>query len=171
MNEIYCDGVSHVILSRGLVSIEYFHLVYDEEKGKHKREPFISMTLPLKGALEILGTGEKIMKHMIKVGALPLLIPTAVPENKGAAPAVETKAEKKNAKSQAKPAAKPAPAPAKKAEAKPTAKPAPAPVKKAEAKPAAKPAPAPAKKAEAKPASKPVAASAKKPAKGKKPAK
>ncbi len=45
MNEIYCDGVSHVILSRGLVSIEYFHLVYDDKLGKHKREPFFTLSL------------------------------------------------------------------------------------------------------------------------------
>ena len=129
MNEIYCDGVSHVILSRGMVSIEYYHLVYDDEMGKHKREPFFSMTLPLKGVLEILGTGEKIMKHMIKIGKLPLLVPKGFFENNNAAPAVETKSEEKNAKSPAVTAKKAAPA--KKAEAKPAAKPAAAPAKKA----------------------------------------
>ena len=178
MKEVFCDGVSHVILSRGLVSVEFFHLVLEGE-GPHKRVPFFSITLPIKGILEILGTGEKILDYMVKAGAITIVAPDTVSVNGKAipAPAAEKKPEKKNAKSQPAPARKSAPASAKKADAKPAEKPAapakksaPASAKKAEAKPAEKPA-APAKKSAPASVKKAAPAPAKKTAKGKKSAK
>ena len=162
MKEVFCDGVSHVILSRGLVTIEFFHLVYQGENGPHKPVPFFAITLPIKGVLDLAGTGNKVLNHLVQSGYI-YLVPHDAPADQKAVPAEETKPGK------SKPAAakKTAPAPAKKAEAKPAGKPAPA--KKA--------APAPAKKAEAKPAEKPAPAKkaapapAKKPSRGKKSAK
>ena len=168
MNEVFCDGVSNVILSRGLVTIDFFHLVYSEESNSHKREPFCRLTIPVNGVLEMVGTGNKIVNYMVKIGMLPAEFARPVPAEKKAAPA--GKAEKKSAKASSAPAKKAAPAPAKavpakKADVRPAAKPAekPAPAKKA--------APAPAKKADAKPAAKPAAPAKKPAAKGKKPAK
>ena len=178
MKEVFCDGVSHVILSRGLVSVEFFHLVLEGE-GPHKRVPFFSITLPIKGILEILGTGEKILDYMVKAGAITIVAPDTVPVNGKAipAPAADKKTGKNSAKSQSAPAKKSAPAPAKKAESKPAGKPAapakksaPASAKKAESKPAEKPV-APAKKSAPASAKKAVPAPAKKSAKGKKSAK
>ena len=196
MKEVFCDGVSNVIFSRGLVSMDLFHLVYQGENGPHKPVPFIRFIFPVRGLLELVGTGEQIMKRMVETGFLSAIPVNAAGEKgKAAAPVAAKSVKKADVKPAAKPvpAKKAAPAPAKsasakKAETKPAAKPA-APAKKAETKPAAKsaapakkaaPAPAkpaekpaakPAKKAEAKPAAK-SASSAKKPvAKGKKPAK
>jgi outer membrane biosynthesis protein TonB len=171
MNEVFCDGVSHVILSRGLVSIEFFHLVYQGEDGPHKPVPFLSLTIPVNGFLKTFDTGEQIVEHMIQVG---MISKDAAPVALN--PASAKKSEKKNAKSQPAPAKKAAPAPAAKKSApapakKAEAKPAPAPAKKATPAPAAKkPAPAPAKKAEAKPAPVPAKKSAPAPAKKSAPA-
>ncbi len=171
MKEIFCDGVSRVILSRELVTLECYHLIYvGGDKGSHQAEPFFSITLPLHGLLEVVGTGEKILEHMTKIGMIHLRnAGTPVPAAEKAASPVEKKSEKKNAKSSSAPAKKSAPAPAKKTDSKPAAKPAekpapakksaPAPAKKAESKPAAKPVekPAPAKKSAPAPAKKPAA--------------
>ena len=121
MNEVFCDGVANVILSRGLVSVDFFHLVYSEESNSHKRETFCRLTIPVNGALEIVGTGNKILNHMVKIGMLPAEFTRPAPVEKKAAPAV--KAEKKSAKTSPAPAKKAAPVPAKKAETKPAAKP------------------------------------------------
>ena len=176
MKEIFCDGVHRVVLSRGLVAIDFFHLVYEDD-GPHKPVPFLTLTIPMRGVLNMLELGDQIVDHMGKIGIL--VSADSAPVEKKPVPAAAKNPEKKNVKSSATASKKVVSAPAKKADAKPAAKPAPA--KKAEAKPAAKPAPA--KKAEAKPASKPAPtkkadakpaaklAPAKKPAKGKKSAK
>ena len=175
MKEIFCDGVAHVILSRGLVTIDFFHLVYEDDG--HKPVPFLTLTIPVRGVLDMLDLGGRVVDHMTRIGMLVSNSGNPVPaeEKKAPAkPAAKPAPVKKAAKSSPAPAKKAAPVPAKKADAKPAAKPAPAkaapaPAKKADAKPAVKPAPAkkpapaPAKKADAKPA--------KKSAKGKKPAK
>ena len=161
MKEIFTDGIADIILSRGLVSIDFYHLLPKGDKGPHQSVPFLRLTIPVNGLFGLYDTSKTVLNHLIDTGVF-----TAKPvSKKDVAPAVEKKAGKKPApakKAEAKSAAKPAPAPAKKAETKPVAKPAPAPAKKAEAKPVAKPAPAPAKKAEAKPVAKPAPAPAKK---------
>ena len=180
MNEVFCDGVANVVFSRGLVSMDLYHLVYEGENGPHKPVAFIRFIFPLRCLLELNGTGKNVIRHLIDTGVLTA-IPITPEQARGKAPiaaAVKPVAKPAEKPAPEKKAAKPVakPAPAKKAEAKPAAKAAPA--KKAApapAKPVAKPAakPAPAKKAAPAPA-KPVAkpAPAKKPAaKGKKPAK
>ena len=176
MKEIFCDGVTRVVLSRGLVNIYFFHLV-SENDGPHKPVPFLDLTIPVQGVIDMLEMGGQLMNHMTKIGMLTS--PNPAPVKEQPVPVSAKNPEKKNVKSSspaskkvapapakkadAKPAAKkPAPVPAKKADAKPAAKPAPAPAKKADAKPAAKSAPAPAKKADAKPAAKPAPAPVKK---------
>ena len=185
MNEVFCDGVANVVFSRGLVSMDLYHLVYEGENGPHKPVAFIRFIFPLRCLLELTGTGKNVIRHLIETGVLtaipitpeqakgktpiaalskPVAKPAEKPAQKAAAKSAEKPAPAKKAAAPAKKAApapaKPAekPAPAKKAEAKPAAKPA-APAKKAAPAPA-KPA-APAKKAEAKPAAK-AAAPAKK---------
>ena len=169
MKEIFTDGIADIILSHGLVLIDFYHL---ELAGgpKHQRVPFLRLTIPLNGLLDLYDMSKSVLDHLVKVGIYTKET-VQLAGTKKAAPAAEKKAEKKPEKksapakkSEAKPAAKPAPAPAKKSEAKPAAKSAPAPAKKSEAKPAAKPAPAPAKKAAPASAKKP-AAKAKKSAK------
>ena len=190
MKEIFTDGVADIILTHGLVLIDFFHL--EQENGpKHQPVPFLRLTLPVNGLLDLYDTSKSVYDHLFEIGVFRTQPNQPDETKKVAAPAVEKKAEAKSAakkaapakKTEAKPAAKKA-APAKKAETKPAAKPAPAPAKKVETKPAAKPAPAkkaeakpavkpaPAKKVEAKPAAKAPAPAAKKaaPASAKKPA-
>ena len=164
MKEIFTDGVADIILTHGLVLIDFFHL--EQENGpKHQPVPFLRLTLPVNGLLDLYDTSKSVYDHLFEIGVFRTQPNQPDETKKVAAPAVEKKAEAKSAakkaapakKTEAKPAAKKA-APAKKAETKPAAKPAPAPAKKAETKPAAKPAPAPAKKVETKPAAKPAPA-------------
>ena len=176
MKEIYTDGVADIILSHGLVLIDFFRLEL-EGGPRHEPVPFLRLTLPVNGLLDLYDTSKSVYDHLFEIGVFRTQPIQPDETKKVAAPAVEKKAEAKSAakkaapakKTEAKPAAKKA-APAKKVETKPAAKPAPAPAKKAEAKPAVKPAPA--KKVEAKPAAKAPAPAAKKaaPASAKKPA-
>ena len=162
MKEIYTDGIADIILSHGLVLIDFSHLEL-EGGPKHQHVPFLRLTLPLDGFLGLHDTSKSVFDHLVNVGVFMKDTVQPAGTKKAAAPSIEKKTEKKPEKKSApakkaesKPAAKPAQAPAKKAEVKPAAKPAPAPAaKKAEAKPAAKPV-VPAKKAEAKPAAKPA---------------
>ena len=179
MNEIFSDGIADIILSHGLVLIDFFHMVLEKDKPV-ERVPFMRITLPVEGFFGLFETSETVLNHLAEIGVWkPAPAKTekkAAPAKKSEAPAkpVAKKPEAPAKKADAKPApakapAKPAPA---KAPAKPVAKPAPA---KVEAKPAAKKAAAPAKpapaKVEAKPAAKKAAPPAKAPAKAKKPAK
>jgi hypothetical protein len=174
MKEIYTDGIADIILSHGLVLIDFFHLEL-EAGSKPQPVPILRLTLPVDGILDLHDMSKSVFDHLVKVGVIKKKPVQPAGTKKAAAPAVEKKPEKKAAKpapakkAEDKPAAKPASAPAKKTEAKPAAKPA-VPAKKAEAKPAAKPAPAPAKKADAKPAAKPAPAKKAAPAPEKKPA-
>ena len=180
MNEIFTDGVADIILSHGLVLIDFYHLLPDKEKPV-KHEPFMRITLPVDGFFGLFETSEEVLNHLKELGMWkPSPAEKAIPAKTAAKSATAKKSE-------AKPAAKPAPAkpaPAKPAPVKPApvktaAKPAPAKKPEAPAKKAAAPAkPAPAKKPEApaKTAAKPAPAKkpappAKAPAKAKKPAK
>ena len=166
MNEIFSDGIANIVLSHGLVLIDFYHIVPWKNEPV-QRVPFLRLTLPADGFMGLFETSREIMQQMIKTGIVSVgnkaagsSVEKAAPAKKDAVPVAEKKPGKK-------PAAKPAPAKKAEAPAKPAAKP--APVKKAEApvkpaKPAAKPVPA--KKAEA-PAKKAVPAP-KTPAKGKK---
>ncbi len=140
MNEIFSDGIANIIWSHGLVLIDFYHIIPWKNEPV-QRVPFLRLTIPQEGFIDLVSISEEFKDKMIQAGV-------AKKAGKAAAPA----------------AAKPVPAkkdagktPEKK-NAKPTAKPAPVPAKKAEA-PAKKAAPAPAKKA---------APAAKAPAKGKK---
>jgi len=164
MKEIFTDGVADIILSHGLVLIDFYHLEL-EGGPKHQPVPFLRLTIPLSGLFDLHDMSQSVFNHLVKVGVFRKEQVQPAGTEKAVAPAAEKKAEKKQEKKSApakkaesKPAVKPAPASAKKADAKPAAKSAPASAKKAEAKPAAKPAPAPAKKAESKPAAKPAPA-------------
>ena len=152
MKEIFTDGIADIFFSRGLISIDFYHLEV-EGASKPQRVPFFRLTLPMTGLLDMRNLSKSVLDHLIEVGYYKKLAQAGETKNAAAPAAAEKKVEKK-AEKKAAPVKKaaPAPVPAKKAEAKPAAKPAPAPAKKVEAKPAAKPAPAPAKKAEAKPA-------------------
>ena len=130
MKEIFTDGVADILLSRGLVSIDFFHYDSLEEKGPLRNVPFFRITLPLNGLLGLFDTSKTVVENLVKAGVFIAEPAQPAGANKDAAPAVEKKAEKKAAKS----------APAKKAEAKPAAKPAPAPAKKVAPAPAKKPA-------------------------------
>ena len=159
MNEIFSDGVADIILSHGLVLIDFFHLVPASDKSS-RREPFMRITLPVEGFFGLFDTSEAVLNHLKELG---MWQPAPAKTEAKPAPA-------KKAAVPAKPAAKKAEAPAKKVEAKPApakveAKPAPVKKSAAPAKPAA------AKPAPAKPAAKKAAPPAKAPAKGKKPAK
>ena len=186
MNEIFSDGIANIIWSHGLVLIDFYHIIPWKNEPV-QRVPFLRLTIPQEGFIDLVSISEEFKDKMIQAGVAKKADKAAAPAPTKPVPAKKDAGktpEKKNAKSAAKPAPVPAkkaeapakkaaPAPAKKAEApvKPAAKPAPA---KAPAKSAAKPAPAPAKKAEA-PAKKAAPAPAKKaapaakaPAKGKK---
>ena len=125
MNEVFCDGVANVVFSRGLVSMDLYHLVYEGENGPHKPVAFIRFIFPLRCLLELTGTGKNVIRHLIETGVLTAIpitpeqamgkapLPTAQKPAKQEEPAAEKKAA-------AKPATKPAPAkkaaaPAKKA--------------------------------------------------------
>ena len=166
MNEIFSDGIANITLLHGLVYLDLFHIIPSPGK-QSERVPFLRITLPLHGFVELFSTGETIMKHMQEIGVI-----RGVPVNSEAS-AQKGKASAAEKKPGRKPAAKPAPAKKAEAPAKPAAKPVPAKKAEAPAKPAAKPVPAKKAEAPAKPAAKPAPAkkaapAPKAPAKGKK---
>ena len=177
MNEIFSDGVADIILSHGLVLIDFYHIVPVDEKPA-PRVPFLRITLPLEGFFGLFETSETVRDHLVDIGLVkPAPAKNVIPAKSEAKSAPAKKVEAKPAAKKAEAPAKAAPAKA--APAKPAAKkaapPAKAPAKAAPAKPApAKPAPAkaaPAKapaKVEAKPAAKKAVPPAKAPAKAKK---
>lgn len=163
MKEIFSDGIANIVLSHGLVLIDFYHLIPWKDDPV-EQVPFLRLTMPLSGFVRLFDVSQDVLERLIKNGVF--IAKPVSPEN-APVPAEKKKAKKKDAKAApAKPAAKSAPAkkaapaPAKKAEA--PAKPA------AKSAPAKKAAPAPAKKAEA--PAKPAAKSApvQKPGKGKK---
>ena len=194
MNEIFSDGIANIVLSHGLVLIDFYHIVPWKNEPV-QRVPFLRLTLPADGFMGLFEVSREIMQQMIKTGIVTVgnkaagsSVEKAAPAKKDAVPAAEKKSGKKpaakpapakKAEAPAKPAAKPAPAKKAEAPAKPVAKSAPAKKAEAPAKPAAKSS-VPAKKAEApaKPAAKPAPAKkaeapakpAAKPAPAKKPA-
>ncbi|MBO7400143.1 MAG: hypothetical protein J6U75_02925 [Clostridia bacterium] len=127
MKEIFTDGIADIILSHGLVLIDFYHL---ELAGgpKHQRVPFLRLTIPLNGLLDLYDMSKSVLDHLVKAGIYTK--ETVQPAGTKEA-AVEKKTEKKPEKKSA---------PAKKSEAKPAAKPAPAPAKKAAPASAKKPA-------------------------------
>ena len=151
MNEIFSDGIANIVLSHGLVLIDFYHLIPWKNEPV-QRVPFLRLTLPVDGFMGLFEVSREIMQQMIKTGIVTVgnkaagsSVEKAAPAKKDAVPVAEKKPGKK-------PAAKPAPAKKAEAPAKPVAKSAPAKKAEAPAKPASKPAPA--KKPAAKPAPK-----------------
>jgi len=125
MKEIFSDGFSDIIVSRGMVLIDLFHLIPSPD-APLERVPFLRIKLPLKGFFGLIETADTVRKHLVEVGVFEEL-----PAKSGKAPAAEKKAAgkakaAKKTEAPAKPAAKPAPAKKAEAPAKPVAKPAPA---------------------------------------------
>ena len=115
MNEIFSDGIADIIVSRGMVFLDFFHLVPSLE-APAERVSFLRITLPMSGLFGLIETSDNVVRHLVETGIFESNPLDASPYmKKDGAPA--KKADKKSAK----PAAKKAEAPA-----KPAAKPAPA---------------------------------------------
>ena len=154
MNEIFSDGIANIIWSHGLVLIDFYHIIPWKNEPV-QRVPFLRLTIPQEGFIDLVSISEEFKDKMIQAGVAKKVGKAAAPAPTKPVPAKKDAGktpEKKNAKS----AAKPAPVPAKKAEA-PAKKTAPAKKAEAPAKPAAKAPAKPVAKAPAKPAAKPVA--------------
>jgi hypothetical protein len=141
MNEIFSDGIANIIWSHGLVLIDFYHIIPWKNEPV-QRVPFLRLTIPQEGFVDLVRLSGEIRDKMIETGIAKRIGKAAAPAAAKPVPAKKD-AGKTPEKKNAKPAAKPAPVPAKKAEA-PAKKAAPAPAKKAA--PAAK-APAKGKKA------------------------